>query len=130
MIKQYKKGEDIQLSKNFHLSEFECPCSECQWTLIDTEHVEYLQRKRDKWKKSIKITSGYRCDAHNKRVGGATYSQHKEGTATDIQVKGMAPNEVADDCEDANGLGRYNTFTHVDNRKLPKGKRKARWDFR
>ncbi len=124
-IRKYKKGEDIQLSKNFHLSEFECPCSECQWTLVDLDHVKKLQWKRSRWKKSVKLTSAYRCDAHNKRVGGVTKSQHKEGTATDIRVRGMAPDKVADDCEKFDGLGRYTTFTHLDSRGY-----KARWDFR
>ena len=49
-----------------------------------------------------------------------------EGTATDIAVKGMSPDEVADCAEKLfDGLGRYDTFTHVDSR----GK-KARWDLR
>lgn len=48
-----------------------------------------------------------------------------KGTATDIVVKGMTPDEVADACEKFDGLGRYDTFTHIDSR----GK-KARWDFR
>ena len=132
MKKKYKKGQDIKLSKNFHLSEFDCKCNrpDCEWTIIDTEHVKRLQRKRSKWKKSIKITSGYRCPAHNKAVGGSSQSRHVQGDATDIQVKGMSPNEVADDCENFNGLGRYNTFTHVDSRPKGEKKRKSRWDFR
>jgi hypothetical protein len=49
-----------------------------------------------------------------------------KGTATDIAVKGMSPDEVADCAEKLfDGLGRYDTFTHVDSR----GK-KARWDLR
>ena len=126
-VKKYKKGSDVKLSKNFHLSEWDCKCNdpECQWTLVSADHVEYLQGKRDEWKKSIKITSAYRCEKHNKAVGGSSRSRHKMGDATDIQVKGMDPSEVADRCEDADGLGRYNTFTHTDSRGS-----KARWDFR
>lgn len=132
MKKQYKKGENVKLSKNFHLSEFECKCkhSDCQWTVIDTEHVKKLQRKRSKWRKPVKITSGHRCEKHNRDVGGSKNSRHVKGDATDIVVIGMTPDQVADDCENFNGLGRYNTFTHIDSRPLLEKKRKARWDFR
>lgn len=130
-VKQFKKGLKTPISKNFSSHEWDCSCkrSDCQWTFIDMDHVAYLQKKRDKWGKSVKITSGYRCPAHNELEGGSTNSQHKVSTATDIIVVGMTPEEVASDCEDANGLGRYDTFTHVDSRTLG-NKPKARWNFR
>lgn len=132
MKKKYKKGSDIKLSKNFRLSEFDCKCqySDCQWTIIDTDHIKKLQYKRGKWKKPIKITSGYRCPKHNKDVGGATRSRHAMGDATDIKVLNMTPDEVANDCENFSGLGRYNTFTHLDSRPQPNKGKKSRWDFR
>lgn len=34
----------------------------------------------------IKITSGYRCETLNKKVGGSTTSQHKTGEAVDFDV--------------------------------------------
>lgn len=34
----------------------------------------------------IKITSGYRCEELNKKVGGSTTSQHKTGEAVDFDV--------------------------------------------
>ena len=37
----------------------------------------------------------------------------------------MHPDEVADACEKFDGLGRYDTFTHIDSRGS-----KARWDKR
>lgn len=128
-MRQYKKGVRTKLTPNFYSTEFDCRCKdpECQWTIIDLEHVEKLQEKRNKWRKSIKITSGYRCPKYNKLIGGATNSQHPKGTATDIQVSGMTPDKVADDCEDFKGLGRYNSFTHTDSRSWDKP---ARWDFR
>jgi uncharacterized protein YcbK (DUF882 family) len=82
----------------------------------------------------IKITSGCRCSEHNKIVGGAKNSLHTLGKAADIQCdkfKGtwsrIDPDYVADiaDKLEANGLGRYDTFTHVDSRDGA-----ARWDQR
>lgn len=126
-LKEYKKGVRTQITKNFWSTEFDCQCkySDCTHTYIDVEHVEKLQEKRDQWDKSIEITSGYRCEKHNKDVGGATLSRHKLSDATDIKVKGMTPDQVALECEDFAAVGRYNTFTHVDSRPW-----KARWDFR
>lgn len=37
----------------------------------------------------IHITSGYRCTALNKAVGGKPTSQHLRGEAADLQVRGM-----------------------------------------
>jgi uncharacterized protein YcbK (DUF882 family) len=131
MLKQFKKGVRTQITKNFASTEFDCNCKrpDCTVTNIETDHVEALQKMRDKWGKSVKITSGFRCAAHNAAEGGASNSRHKVSDATDIQVEGMTPAQVADDCEHFNGLGRYDTFTHIDSRPLG-GKPKARWDFR
>jgi len=124
-IKKFKKGADVKLSANFHLSEMECSCSQCDETLVDMDHIAKLQQLRHDLNASITITSGYRCPAHNAAVGGSSRSQHKEGTATDIVVRGMSPDEVADACEKFDGLGRYDTFTHIDSRGSG-----ARWDKR
>ncbi len=124
-IKRYNKGEDVQLSNNFHLREYECSCSDCKETMVDIEHVEKLQRLRNDLGVSITITSGYRCYKHNAAVGGSAHSQHKLGTATDIQVPSMEPTAVQDACEHFDGLGRYDTFTHIDSRGS-----QARWDER
>ena len=125
-IKKYKKGENLKLSKNFHLSEYECSCNNCKETLVDLDHVRKLQKLREDLGASISITSAYRCQVHNSNVGGAKNSQHKEGTATDIQVSGMDPSAVQDACEHFKGVGRYNTFTHIDSRQ----NKIARWDKR
>ncbi len=45
-IKKYQKGENVKLSANFHLSEYECKCSNCSETLVDMDHVEKLQQLR------------------------------------------------------------------------------------
>ena len=124
-IKKFKRGDATQLSTNFNALEFQCGCGVCPETLINLDHIAKLQKLRDNLNATIHINSAYRCHAHNKVVGGETHSQHMIGNATDIRVTGMTPDEVADACEGFDGLGRYNTFTHVDSR----GSR-ARWDNR
>lgn len=124
-IKKYQKGDRTKLSANFSAKEFDCNCSKCLETLIDLDHVAKLQQLREDLNSPIRITSAYRCESHNRNVGGSKNSQHKKGTATDIQVDDMSADEVADACEHFDGLGRYDTFTHIDSRGS-----KARWDNR
>lgn len=44
-----------------------------------------LQPIRDKLGKAIIVTSGYRCEKLNKKVGGVSTSQHVKGEAADIE---------------------------------------------
>ena len=88
--------------------------------------VELLQKIRDHFGKAVTINSGYRNDAYNKKVDGAAHSQHLYGTAADIVVKDVTPVRVADYAETllprSGGVGRYDSFTHVDVRAA-----KSRW---
>lgn len=131
LLKQFKKGIPVKITKSFVSTEFDCKCknSDCQWTTIDVDHIAKLQTKRDKWGVPVEVESGYRCPKHNAAEGGATNSRHPQGDATDIKVKGLSPQQVSADCEDFNGKGVYDTFVHIDSRPLG-GKPKARWDFR
>lgn len=45
---------------------------------------EVLDPIREKWKKPITVTSGYRCKELNKAVGGVSTSQHCKGEAADV----------------------------------------------
>lgn len=125
-VKTYQENNKVKLSKNFSSYEFRCglgsPCS-CSTILIDDKLVEYLQKIRDHFGKSITITSGYRCLSYNKRIGGATGSYHSKGMAADIVVSGVAPKEVAKYAESigVKGIGLYETnadghFVHIDTR--------------
>ena len=51
-----------------------------------------LQPLRDKYGKPIRISSGFRCTALNKAVGGVPTSQHLKGEAADIN-NGVAENK-------------------------------------
>lgn len=122
----YKKGQKTKLSENFNSLEFDCHGSGCcSETIVNPKLVEYVQKIRDHFGKSITVTSGYRCPVHNKRIGGATGSRHSKGDAADIVVSGVAPREVAKYAESIGikGIGLYETnadghFTHVDTRDV------------
>lgn len=121
---EFKKGDSAQISKNFQYKEFDCQGKGCcSTTIIDEKLVEYVQRIRDHFGKPVTITSPYRCEVHNKRVGGATKSYHMQGRAADIVVQGVSSREVAKYAESIGilGIGLYETsadgyFTHIDTR--------------
>jgi len=88
--------KDIQLTTNFNISEFRCK----DGTDVPKEFeanikrlAENLQKIRDRFVEeighdiSINIVSGYRTEAHNKKVGGALKSNHLIGIAADITLK-------------------------------------------
>lgn len=120
VVSVYKRGEDIRLTSSFHLKEFECKCGKCPFTLVSLKHVERLQELRNALGSPVKITSGYRCPEHNKVVGGEDHSYHMLGLATDVAITGYVEWAHIFD-----GIGTYDTFTHVDSRGD-----KARWDSR
>ncbi|MDP4267035.1 MAG: D-Ala-D-Ala carboxypeptidase family metallohydrolase [Bacteroidota bacterium] len=115
MIYSLKKG-NVQLSKNFKLSEFACKDGS-DLVIVDSKLVLDLQTLRDKIGKAINITSAYRSPAYNKQCGGIEHSEHIKGKAADIQVAGVSPLDVAkkaDALKLFNGIGVYPTFTHLD----------------
>ena len=122
-----------KISENFRLQEFDSSCEremplEVQKNVIQLG--QNLQVLRDYLGASITINSGYRSPERNKKIKGATRSQHLLGTAADIVVKGHTPKQVADAIEllisqgkmREGGLKAYSTFTHYDIRGT-----KARW---
>lgn len=121
---KYSKGQAVQLSANFKSTEFDCHgkgcCSE---TLVDQKLVKYLQKIREHFNKPVNISSGYRCEIHNRNVGGATGSRHSKGQAADIYINGVKPAEIAKYAESIGilGIGLYETnkdghFVHIDTR--------------
>ena len=72
-------------TSNFSLKEFGCSCG-CGTNKIKIDLLQALQEVRDALDEPMAITSGYRCEQHNKAVGGAPSSSHLKGWAADIAV--------------------------------------------
>ena len=94
--------------------------------------AKVLDEIRERLGAPLRIISCYRSEAYNAAIGGARYSKHKQGIAGDIQSSRVSASQVykvakklRDEGVFEGGIGRYSTFTHVDNR----GKR-ADWDNR
>jgi uncharacterized protein YcbK (DUF882 family) len=107
------------LSKNFSRVEFACNDG-CGFDTIDAETLQVLEAMRQHFRTPITINSGCRCPSHNRKVGGASNSQHLYGRAVDVVVSGINPPSVAQYLETTYpgqyGIGRYATFTHLDTR--------------
>ena len=77
----------------------------------------------------ITIVSGYRSEAYNRRVGGASQSYHvwtadRRGIAVDLRASRGKPTDwarVAERCGPG-GLHAYDSWLHLDSRGSP-----ARW---
>lgn len=130
-VKVFSKAKDgskkvVSNCPNFLVREFSCNDGS-DVVFISPDLVEILQQIRDHFKAPVSINSGYRTPAYNKKVGGATYSQHLYGMAADIVVKGVEPKKVYAYADSllpcTGGVGLYKTFVHVDVRKA-----KSRWD--
>lgn len=115
----YAKGKSVKLTRNFKSTEFDCKGKGCcSKTPLDIELLGYVQVIRNYFNKPVTINSGYRCQKHNKNVGGAKNSRHTQGMAADIVVKGVKPIKVAQFAETIGirGIGLYDTFVHIDSR--------------
>ena len=124
----------MKLTKNFTRQEFDCK----DGTIVPEKYMKNaqevannLQNLRDYLEVQISVTgSGYRSPKHNKKVGGAKFSQHLTASGADINAEGYEPKQLAEVIEllilkgkmKQGGLGIYPNFVHYDIRGT-----KARW---
>lgn len=123
----------------FKESEFKCRCGKCQIPegVPSDELIDLLVEIREFFGNRVLINSGYRCEKHNAKVGGAKTSQHTIGSAVDFRVEGVATQIVYHHCIKMFGdkplgiavkINKDNPmggFVHLDTR----GK-KARWEYK
>lgn len=126
MIKVYDKRRDaaVKISPHFTVREFANTSGNV--VFVDTELVDLLEDIRKACGKAVIVNSGFRSEAHNKKVSGAPYSQHLYGRAADIRVPGVPVENLHQIClkllRGQGGCGKYSTFVHVDVRETP-----SRW---
>lgn len=73
------------MMKYFRLEEFDCPC--CGRNAMQPEFLIQLDRARGLAGVPFRVNSGYRCEKHNREVGGEEDSSHRKGLAADVAVK-------------------------------------------
>lgn len=118
---------DIRISKNFKLYEFECKDGNHQ-VVIHPKLLELAQNLRDRIGKPVVINSAYRTPEYNRKIGGSPTSQHLYGKAIDVRaVPGLTIEQLAAMGRDAGftGIGKYTWGCHFDVRET-----RAEWDYR
>lgn len=117
---------NIRISKNFHLREFETRST--KEVKLDSELLDKLQKLRDHFGRPCIVTSGYRNKQDNDRVGGSVQSQHMQGKAADIRIQVISHQNVYNQALKMGfgGIGIYNDHVHVDVRSHGP----SRWDER
>ena len=111
------------MARYFEDGEFACKhCGDLPEAGMDQRLMEVLDRLREKIGEPLTVSSGYRCQTHNRRVGGAPNSYHTRGMAADVyinsdnfsvhQIKQMALESGADTAVAYPSEG----FVHIDMR--------------
>jgi len=75
--------------RHFSLSEFACKGADCCGGLVLMDHgfIDRIDELREAVGFSLRISSGYRCPAHNQRVSSTgPNGPHTTGKAADIDV--------------------------------------------
>lgn len=87
-LQAHQRGEP-DLSAHFRWSEFACRCGGtlpgCRAILVLRPLLDGLEKYRKAVGGPVDIVSGYRCPERNRRVGGASQSQHVLGAAADVE---------------------------------------------
>ena len=132
----YSRGSDTPLLYPFFkVKEFDDYRNyDCKYTLISHKLVRCLGYLREYFRAPLYITSAFRSEETNRRVGGASGSFHLFGMAADfylgreIDLKEVL--EIARTLEDVGGLGYYKTngLIHLDVRNKGKDNILVEWE--
>lgn len=120
-----------RLTENYFRDEFACKCG-CGAGDISMDHVIRLQRFRMLAGRPNVITSGVRCERHNRAVSGVKNSTHVQKVATDNVMSGMSLGEMLELAQEIGfkGIGVYpeSNMIHLDSRG-PESRKISRWGF-
>lgn len=109
------------LTKNFSRHEF--ACKHCGKIVVHPCLVAMLQKIRDEVDGPIIINSGFRCLVHNRAIGSGDTSRHVKGMAADIRSPDINALELYNlimdmwekgELPELGGIGKYDSFVHVD----------------
>lgn len=110
---------DTDFIEYYHYSEFDSRDSPGSGKKLKESFKEKFELFTKIYGEEVGINSGYRTPSHNKRVGGATHSAHKDGTAADISCRDDADKYRMVYAAMQAGFPRIgigSTFIHLDNK--------------
>ena len=103
--------------KYFEYEEFDSPDIQGSGQLMDPKLLNMIDKAREIYGKPIHVTSGYRTEAHNRKVGGVDSSSHLKGLAIDVAcVRSDDRFKMLSALLEVgfNRIGVAGTFIHVD----------------
>jgi len=101
----------------FNYEEFDSPDIQGSGQLMDPELLDMIDKAREIYGKPIRVTSGYRTESHNRKVGGVDSSSHLKGLAIDVAcVRSNDRFKMLTALIEVgfNRIGVASTFIHVD----------------
>lgn len=118
----------MKLSPHFTLEEFIRSQTAARWGIDNTPNetvkanllktAELMEDVRRVCGAPIIISSGYRCQELNRKIGGSMNSQHVTGHAADFNVRGRTIDEtmqliIASDIDYDQLIAEYNSWVHI-----------------
>lgn len=103
--------------KYFSHNEFDSPDEEGSGKNMDYDLLNMIDKARELYGKPIVVTSGFRTESHNEKVGGVSSSSHLKGLAIDVScVRSKDRFEMLTALLEVgfNRIGVASTFIHVD----------------
>ena len=90
-LKAAVAGEDVwDTVKYFTPGEFACKCGCGCETPVDPRLLRLADKVRSYFGAPCIVSSGVRCEKHNKAVGGVSGSRHLQGKAMDFRIEGSS----------------------------------------
>lgn len=116
-------------TKNFHPDidkKLLCTCGhpDCDERSVSQEHLDKVQRVRDRVGHGLRVTSGGRCPNHPDEVHRTTPADHQKQQAVDVAANGSTRGNIVKIAieEGFNAIGVAKTFVHLGYRpELPEG---------
>jgi hypothetical protein len=126
------------LSKNFTLSEFTASATATEYNIDNTPNADQIENLRHLCLfvleplrtlaiRPIDISSGFRCDALNNKIGGTTASQHRcleNNAAVDFTIRGWSVPTAfkfiaanADNIPFDQAINEFNRWVHISYRR-------------
>ena len=104
--------------KYFNINEFDSPDAIGSGENMNKDFLSRLDQARSLCDIPFKITSGYRTEAHNRKVNGVSGSSHIKGYAADIHCNNSVSRFIIINAlikAGFNRIGVADSFIHVDN---------------
>jgi hypothetical protein len=93
--------------------------------------LNLVRRAESHFGRKVVVTSGYRSPSHNRRVRGATHSQHLYCNALDLYMPGVARDDLARFFFAQSDRGGIGLYCHTRSIHIDTGKRRQwRWSCR